>query len=46
MFYGDLIGLPKVLEKMKTFQAQMGEEFKPSALLERLVAEGKSFKDL
>jgi hypothetical protein len=24
----------------------MGEEFKPSALLERLVAEGKSFKDL
>ena len=46
MFYGDLIGLPKVLEKMKTFHAQMGEEFKPSALLERLVAEGKSFKDL
>ena len=46
MFYGDLIGLPKVLEKMKTFQAQMGEEFRPSALLERLVAEGKSFKDL
>ena len=46
MFYGDLIGLPKVLEKMKTFQAQMGEEFKPSALLEKLVAEGKSFKDL
>jgi len=46
MFYGDLIGLPKVLEKMKTFQAQMGEEFKPSAMLERLVAEGKSFKDL
>lgn len=46
MFYGDLIGLPNVLEKMKTFQAQMGEEFKPSALLEKLVAEGKSFKDL
>jgi len=46
MFYGDLIGLPKVLEKMKSFQAQMGEEFKPSALLEKLVAEGKSFKDL
>ncbi len=46
MFYGDLIGLPKVLEKMKAFQAQMGDEFKPSALLERLVAEGKSFKDL
>ncbi|MEY4248374.1 MAG: hypothetical protein RJA87_7 [Pseudomonadota bacterium] len=46
MFYGDLIGLPKVLEKMKAFQAQMGDEFKPSALLEKLVAEGKGFKDL
>ena len=46
MFYGDLMGLPKVLEKMKTFQAQMGDDFKPAALLEKLVAEGKSFKDL
>ena len=46
MFYGDLIGLPKVLEKMKAFQAQMGDDFKPAALLEKLVAEGKGFKDL
>jgi 3-hydroxyacyl-CoA dehydrogenase len=46
MFYGDLIGLPQVLEKMKTFQAQMGDDFKPAALLEKLVAEGKGFKDL
>jgi 3-hydroxyacyl-CoA dehydrogenase len=46
MFYGDLMGLPKVLEKMKTFQAQMGDDFKPAALLEKLVAEGKGFKDL
>ena len=46
MFYGDLMGLPKVLEKMKAFEAQMGDDFKPSALLEKLVAEGKSFKDL
>jgi 3-hydroxyacyl-CoA dehydrogenase len=43
MFYGDTVGLGKVLERMKTFQATMGDEFKPSALLERLVAEGGSF---
>ncbi len=43
MFYGDTVGLGKVLERMKMFQATMGDEFKPSALLERLVAEGGSF---
>ena len=46
MFYGDLIGLPKVLARMKEFQSQMGDDFKPAALLEKLVAEGKGFKDV
>ncbi len=46
MFYGDTIGLDKVLAKMKLWQAQMGDAYKPSALLERLVAEGKRFQDL
>ena len=46
MWYGDHVGLPKVLAKMKEFQAKMGDQFKPSPLLEKLVAEGKSFKDL
>jgi len=46
MFYGDLIGLDKVLAKMKEWQGTMGEVFKPSALLEKLVAEGKKFADL
>ncbi|HWE98189.1 MAG TPA: 3-hydroxyacyl-CoA dehydrogenase NAD-binding domain-containing protein [Caulobacteraceae bacterium] len=46
MWYGDNVGLPKVLEQMKEFQAQMGDQFKPAALLEQLVAEGKSFSDL
>jgi 3-hydroxyacyl-CoA dehydrogenase len=46
MFYGDTIGLGKVLEKMKQFEGQMGAEFAPSKLLEKLVAEGKGFKDL
>ena len=46
MFYGDTVGLDKVLSAMKGFQATMGDDFKPSALLEKLVAEGRGFKDL
>jgi 3-hydroxyacyl-CoA dehydrogenase len=45
MFYGDQIGPDKVLAKMKEFQAKMGDDFKPAALLEKLVAEGKKFAD-
>jgi 3-hydroxyacyl-CoA dehydrogenase len=43
MWYGDHVGLPKVLAKMQEFQAQMGDAFKPAPLLEKLVAEGKGF---
>jgi 3-hydroxyacyl-CoA dehydrogenase len=46
MFYGDTVGLGKVLDAMRGFQATMGDAFKPSALLEKLAAEGKGFKDL
>ncbi len=46
MWFGDHVGLPKVLDKMKEFQAQMGDQFKPAALLEKLVAEGKTFADV
>ena len=46
MFFGDKVGLDKVLAKMKEFQATMGDQFKPSPLLEKLVAEGKRFQDL
>ena len=45
MFYGDLVGLEKVLAKMKEWQNRDGDIFKPSALLEKLVAEGKRFQD-
>ncbi len=44
MFYGDQIGLDKVLAKLKEFEAQMGPVWKPAALLEKLVAEGKNFQ--
>jgi 3-hydroxyacyl-CoA dehydrogenase len=46
MFYGDLIGPEKVLAKMQEFQAKMGDQFKPAALLEKVVAEGKKFGQL
>ena len=46
MHYADFIGMDKVLAKMKQWQAEMGDDFKPSALLEKLVAEGKKFRDL
>ena len=46
MFYGDLVGLDKVLAKMKAWQRKDGDAFKPAALLEKLVAEGKKFQDL
>ena len=46
MWYGDLIGLEKVLSRMKEWHAQMGDAFRPSALLERLVGEGKTFADM
>ncbi|HRD27765.1 MAG TPA: 3-hydroxyacyl-CoA dehydrogenase NAD-binding domain-containing protein [Caulobacter sp.] len=46
MHYADLVGLPKVVERLKHYEAQMGDFFKPSALLEKLAAEGKGFKDL
>jgi 3-hydroxyacyl-CoA dehydrogenase len=45
MFYGDTVGADKVLAKMKEFQAQMGDDFKPAALLEKIVAEGRKFSD-
>ncbi|HEX2800843.1 MAG TPA: hypothetical protein VHN73_02125, partial [Phenylobacterium sp.] len=45
MYYGDRIGADKVLARMVEFQATMGDAFKPSPLLEKLVADGKTFAD-
>ena len=45
MFWGELVGLDKVLAKMKEFQGTMGDDFKPSAALEKLVADGKKLAD-
>ena len=46
MFYADLIGLDKVLETLREYAAQFGDSWKPAALIEKLVSEGKGFKDL
>jgi len=46
MFYADSIGLDRVLAVLKEFGQRDGDDFwKPAALIEKLVAEGKSFKD-
>ncbi|WP_336367593.1 3-hydroxyacyl-CoA dehydrogenase NAD-binding domain-containing protein [Marinobacter sp. C2H3] len=47
MFWADQIGLDKILNAVKTYQETVGgEQWKPAALLEKLVAEGKRFGDL
>lgn len=46
MFYADLVGLDKILDVMKKFQATHGDDFKPAPLLEKLVREGKGFNSL
>jgi 3-hydroxyacyl-CoA dehydrogenase len=46
MFYADQIGLPKVLARLRELQAEHGDDFTPAPLVERLVTEGRGFKDL
>ena len=45
MHYADSIGLEKVLDKLKTYHAEHGDDFKPASLLERLVADRRTFAD-
>lgn len=46
MFYADLVGLDKIVDALKKYEAKLGEDFKPAALLEQLVRDGKKFGDL
>lgn len=44
MFYADTVGLPKVLARIREFEAQHGTDLWSAApLIERLAAEGKTF---
>jgi 3-hydroxyacyl-CoA dehydrogenase len=43
MFYADSVGLPTILERVKKYRTEFGDYWKPAPLLEKLVAEGRSF---
>jgi 3-hydroxyacyl-CoA dehydrogenase len=43
MFYADTVGLPTVLERVREYRARFGDYWKPAPLLEKLVAEGRTF---
>ncbi len=45
MFYADTVGLEKVLESVKRFRREFGERWAPAPLLERLAAEGRTFRE-
>ncbi len=46
MFYADTIGLDNTLETIKGYQARLGNDWQPAALLEKLVARGQRFQDV
>jgi 3-hydroxyacyl-CoA dehydrogenase len=46
MEQADIIGLPTVLEAIRAYAKTDPRFWKPSALLEKLAAEGKTFADL
>ena len=46
MKYADMVGLDKVLDDIREFARQDPLFWKPSPLLERLVAEGQNFDSL
>src|SRR5262245_17791672 len=43
MFYADTVGLPAILERVKTYRARFGDYWQPAPLLEKLVASGHGF---
>jgi 3-hydroxyacyl-CoA dehydrogenase len=45
MYYADQVGLAKIRDRMLELQRKHGDVFKPAPLIERLLAEGKGFKD-
>ena len=41
MFWADTVGLPQIVATLRELQAQFGDQFQPSALLQKRAAEGK-----
>jgi 3-hydroxyacyl-CoA dehydrogenase len=46
MFYADRVGLGNVLDRIQAFHREFGSRWTPAPLLERLVREGRTFRDL
>jgi len=46
MFYADVVGLPKILQKVREFRERHGKVWEPSALLVRLASAGSTFSSL
>ena len=44
MFYADLVGLPRVLAAIERFHRDFGPRWRPAPLLQRLAAEGRTFR--
>jgi len=45
MFYADLVGLDKVLATVERFHREFGARWKPAPLLQKLAAEGGTFRE-
>jgi 3-hydroxyacyl-CoA dehydrogenase len=43
MFYADTLGLDVVLARVKDYAARLGDHWRPSPLLERLVEQKQGF---
>ena len=43
MFWADTIGLGKIVDKLRAWQTEFGDTFKPSPLLEKMAAQGDRF---
>ena len=46
MFYGDTVGLAKVVERLEHYAPVLGPEFKMSKLLKEMATSGKRFQDM
>lgn len=46
MFYGERAGLDVVLNRLRELQKTHGDAFAPAPLLEKMVAEGKTYREL
>ena len=46
MFYGQQVGFDQLLDRLQSLEKQHGEAFAPAALLERMAAEGKGYREL